>query len=141
MNVPVGVLVIVGAVLFLGETKGEVKHRSLDLAGSATVTAGLVVARLRDRADRELPRGARRRCSSPLAIAVILLAAFLYIETRVAKAPLVPMRIFRSRSVTGANIFIALFIAAMFPTWYFQTLYMQGVLGFSPLKAGLRSCR
>ena len=48
-----------------------------------------------------------------------------------------PLRIFRSRSVVGANLFIALFMAAMFPTWYFQSLYMQGVLHFSPLKAGL----
>jgi EmrB/QacA subfamily drug resistance transporter len=136
VNVPVGVLVIIGSLMFLGETKGEVKHRSLDLAGSATVTAGLVslvfaIVRTENYA------WSSPQVLAPFALAVILLAAFLFIETRVAKAPLVPMRIFQSRSVTGANVFIALFIAAIFPTWYFQTLYMQNVLGYSPLKAGL----
>jgi EmrB/QacA subfamily drug resistance transporter len=135
VNVPIGVLVIAGSLLFLGETKGEVQHRSLDLAGSATVTAGLVslvFAIVRT----ESYAWSSPQVLIPLAVAAILLAAFFLIETRVAKAPLVPMRIFRSRSVVGANLFIALFIAAIFPTWYFQTLYMQGVLGFSPLKAG-----
>jgi EmrB/QacA subfamily drug resistance transporter len=135
VNVPIGVLVIAGALLFLGETKGEVRHRSLDLAGSVTVTAGLVslvyaIVRTESYAWRS------PQVMVPLAVALLLLAAFLFIEMRVAKAPLVPMRVFRSRSVVGANVFIALFIAAIFPTWYFQTLYMQGVLGFSPLKAG-----
>jgi len=136
VNVPIGVLVIVGARAFLGETKGELQHRSLDLAGSATVTGGLVaLVYAIVRTENYLWTSAQ--VLLPLAAAVVLLAAFLFIETKVARAPLMPLRIFRSRSVVGANLFIALFMAAMFPTWYFQSLYMQGVLHFSPLKAGL----
>jgi EmrB/QacA subfamily drug resistance transporter len=136
VNVPVGALVIAGAVMFLGETKGEVKHRSLDVAGSVAVTAGLVALVLAI-VRTETYRWSSPQVLVPIAVAAVLLIAFFYIETRVAKAPLVPMRIFQSRSVLGANVFILLFFAAMFPTWYFQTLYLQSVLGYSPLKAGL----
>ena len=136
VNVPVGVLVIIGALMFLGESKGDLQHRSLDLAGSATVTAGLV-SLVWAIVQTETYAWTSSQVLVPFAIAAILLAAFVVIETRVAKAPLVPFRIFRSRSVLGANLFILFFFAAMFPTWYFQTLYLQGVLGYSPLKAGL----
>jgi MFS family permease len=136
VNVPVGVLVIIGSLMYLGETKGDVQHRSLDVAGSVTVTAGLVALVLAI-VRTETYRWTSPQVLVPIALAVILLIAFFYIETRVAKAPLVPMRIFQSRSVLGANVFILLFFAAMFPTWYFQTLYLQSVLGYSPLKTGL----
>jgi EmrB/QacA subfamily drug resistance transporter len=136
VNVPVGVLVIAGALRFLGESKGDLQHRSLDLAGSATVTAGLV-SLVWGIVRTETYAWTSPQVLLPIGAAAILLASFVYIETRVARAPLVPFRIFRTRSVLGANVFILLFFAAMFPTWYFQTLYLQGVLGYSPLKAGL----
>jgi predicted MFS family arabinose efflux permease len=66
-----------------------------------------------------------------------LLATFLLREARWAKVPLVPLDIFRSRSVSGGNAVMLLLFAAMFGSWYFETLYMQGVLHFSPLEAGL----
>jgi predicted MFS family arabinose efflux permease len=73
----------------------------------------------------------------PLAGALALLGSFAVIEGRLAPSPLVPFRIFRSRSITGGNVFIMLLFAAMFGVWYFETLYMQHVLGYSPLQAGL----
>ncbi len=73
----------------------------------------------------------------PLALAVVLIAVFLFLQARVSKAPLVPLRIFRSRSVAGGNAVMLLLFGALFGSWYFETLYMQHVLGYSPLQAGL----
>jgi predicted MFS family arabinose efflux permease len=70
-------------------------------------------------------------------VAVVLLAAFAVLELRVASAPLVPFGLFRSRSVTGANLVMLLVGAAFFSFWYFVSLYLQNVLGFSALRAGM----
>jgi len=67
----------------------------------------------------------------------LLLAAFVVIEARFASQPLVPLRIFESRLLTGANVRVLLLGAAMFAMWYFVSLYLQQVLGYSPIKAGL----
>ena len=63
--------------------------------------------------------------------------AFLAIESRIATQPLVPLRIFESRLLAGANVLVLLMSAAMFAMWYFVSLYLQQVLGYSPIKAGL----
>jgi MFS family permease len=63
--------------------------------------------------------------------------AFLVIQTRLAKAPIMPLRIFRSRALSAGNTYLFLLFGAMFGTWYFETLFMQRVLGYSPLSAGL----
>ncbi len=67
----------------------------------------------------------------------MLLAVFLVLQARFSKAPLVPLRIFRSRFVTGGNVVMLMMFGALFGSWYFETLYMQHVLGYSPLRAGL----
>jgi predicted MFS family arabinose efflux permease len=72
----------------------------------------------------------------PLTIGAGLFVVFLLVELRLARAPLVPLRIFRSRSVAGANVFMLLLFGAMFGAFYFETLYMQGILGYSALRAG-----
>jgi MFS family permease len=66
-----------------------------------------------------------------------LLGWFLLHEARVAKAPLMPLSLFRMRAVSAANLVMFLLGAAVFGSWFFMTLYMQNVLGYSPLKAGL----
>ena len=68
---------------------------------------------------------------------MVLIAVFLFLQARVSKAPLVPLGIFRSRNVAGGNIVMLLLFGALFGSWYFETLYMQHVLGYSPLRAGL----
>jgi predicted MFS family arabinose efflux permease len=70
-----------------------------------------------------------------LALAGALLVSFVVIELR-SRAPLVPFRIFRSRSITGANVSGVLLGASLFSMFFFVSLYMQQVLGYSPLKAG-----
>src|SRR5438105_2019740 len=72
-----------------------------------------------------------------LGIAVALLALFLLIETRFASAPLMPISIFRSRQLSGANVVVLLLGASAFAMWYFLSLYLQEVRGFSPIKTGL----
>ncbi len=74
---------------------------------------------------------------SLLAVAAVLLAVFGVIELRLARAPLVAFGLFRSQSVSGANLVMFLIGAAFFSMWYFLTLYLQKVLGYSPLKAGI----
>ena len=66
-----------------------------------------------------------------------LLTAFFYVEARVAQAPLVPLQIFRIRQLRAANLIVVLMYAANFPAWFFITLYLQQVLHYSAIEAGL----
>ena len=74
---------------------------------------------------------------SLLGVAAVLLAGFALIELRLASAPLMRFSLFRSRSVSGANLVMFLVGAAFFSMWYFLSLYLQNVLGYSALKTGL----
>ena len=73
----------------------------------------------------------------PIIAGLILLAAFLVVEARVAQAPLVPLSIFRIGQLRAANLVVVLLYSAFFPVWFFLTLYLQQVLHYSALKAGL----
>ena len=72
-----------------------------------------------------------------MAVGVALLAIFLLIEGRFAKQPLMPLRIFSSRTLSAANVVVFLLGAAVFAMWFFLSLYLQQVRGYSPLRAGL----
>ena len=72
-----------------------------------------------------------------LAAGVALIAGFLLVESRFSPAPLVPLSIFRLRSLSGANLVVLLLYAGLFPQWFFLTLYLQQVLHFTALEAGL----
>jgi MFS family permease len=72
-----------------------------------------------------------------LGVGIALLGVFVWLQTKHARAPLMPLRIFRSRALDGANLYLMLLFGAMFGTWYFETLFMQHVLGYTPLAAGL----
>ncbi len=137
VNVPVGLATIVAARAFLPESRAEgMDRRHLDIAGAVTVTAGLV-ALVFAIVRTETYGWTSVQVLAPLGVAIALLGAFAFIEGRLARSPLVPFRIFRSRSLSGGNAFIMLFFAAMFGAWYFETLYMQSVLGFTPIQAGV----
>jgi predicted MFS family arabinose efflux permease len=73
----------------------------------------------------------------PIALGLVLLAVFLVIEGRVAASPLVPLRVFSDRLLRTANLAVLVFSAALFPMWYFLSLYLQEVLRFPPIGAGL----
>jgi len=136
VNVPIGVVALVMARRFVPESKAEVTHRHLDLAGAVTVTAGLV-ALVYAIVRTETYSWGSAEVLVPLAFGLGLLAFFVYLQARVSKAPLVPLRIFRLRSVAGGNLVMFLMFGALFGSWYFETLFMQHVLGYSPLQAGL----
>jgi EmrB/QacA subfamily drug resistance transporter len=136
VNVPVGAVALVAARRDLPESRADMAHRHLDLAGAVTVTAGLV-ALVFALVRTETYAWGSAQVLVPLAAAVVLIAVFLFLQARVSKAPLVPLHIFRSRSVSGGNIVMLMMFGALFGSWYFETLYMQHVLGYSPLQAGL----
>jgi EmrB/QacA subfamily drug resistance transporter len=136
VNVPVGIVALVAALRYLPESRADLEHRHLDVAGAVTVTAGLV-ALVYALVRTESYSWGSSEVLLPLALGVLLLAVFVVLQARFSKAPLVPLRIFRSRSVTGGNIVMFMMFGALFGSWYFETLYMQHVLGYSPLQAGL----
>ncbi len=136
VNVPVGVVALLAARRHLPESKADMVHRHLDLGGAITVTGGLVALVFALVRTETYPWGSAQ-VLMPLALGVALIAVFLVLQARVSKAPLVPLRIFRSRSVAGGNTVMFLMFGALFGSWYFETLYMQHVLGYSPLQAGL----
>jgi EmrB/QacA subfamily drug resistance transporter len=134
VNVPIGIAAAALAPRLLPESRSE-ERGGFDLAGAISITAGLslLVYALVDANDagwgslQTLGLGA---------LALALIAAFVAIETRVAK-PLVPFGIFRLRTLTGANVVALLVAAALFAMFFFVSLYMQQVLGYDALKAGL----
>jgi EmrB/QacA subfamily drug resistance transporter len=134
VNVPVATLAALAAFRVLPESRRD-GPRHFDVAGAVTVTAGLttLVYALVDASDagwlstQTLGLGA---------LALALLASFVLIEHR-TKDPLVPFSIFKLRTLTASNIVALLVAAALFAMFFFVSLYMQQVLGYSALKAGL----
>jgi EmrB/QacA subfamily drug resistance transporter len=136
VNVPVGVVALVAALRYVPESRADLVHRHLDLGGALTVTGGLV-ALVFALVRTETYSWGSTQVLVPLAVGLVLLAVFVVLQARFSKAPLVPLRIFRSRFVAGGNVVMLMLFGALFGSWYFETLYMQHVLGYSPLRAGL----
>jgi EmrB/QacA subfamily drug resistance transporter len=137
INVPVGLIAGLLALRIVARTpRDAAARRSFDITGAVIVTAGLVVLTYGIVETEHYGWGSARTLLT-LAAGVALLAIFTLIEGRLAKAPLMPLRIFRARSVSGANVVVFCMGAAAFSMWYFLSLYLQQVLGQSPLEAGL----
>jgi EmrB/QacA subfamily drug resistance transporter len=136
INVPVGVLGVVGAMRFIPEsTRALAGQRHFDVAGALSVTAGLVL--LTFAIVRTDVNGWTSGATLAVAAAgVALLVLFFLIERR-APRPLVPLGIFRSRTLAAANLIVFLLGCSVFAMWYFISLYLQQVLGFTPIEAGL----
>ena len=134
INVPIGALVLTAAALWVAE--GRERHaRRLDVPGALLVTAGLG-ALAYGIVQTESSGWGSARALVPLLGGLVLLAGFVAAETRTAE-PLVPLGLFRLRSVSAANTAMFVNGAAMFCMWYFMSLYMQNVLHYSPVEAGL----
>jgi EmrB/QacA subfamily drug resistance transporter len=135
VNFPIGVLVVLLSLRLLPEVHLPMANRRLDVAGAVTITASLMIA------VYAIVNGNQNGWMSLetiglLAVAVTIFAAFLVIETRVS-SPLVPLRIFRLRNVAVADVVGVLWAAAMFAWFFLTALYLQFVLGYSPLQVGL----
>jgi EmrB/QacA subfamily drug resistance transporter len=134
VNVPVGIIAFLLAPRFVRESRSD-RETSQDIAGAVTVTAGLALLVY---AVSSAPNHgwATSWTLSRIAVAVVLLLAFLVIEAR-AKHPLLPFSIFRIRTVAGANVAGLLLGAVVFANFFILTLYVQQVLGYSALKTGI----
>src|SRR5881398_3393802 len=135
VNVPVALIALALTPGLLPESRSESATRHFDAAGGVTVTAGLSVLAYA-LLDASSAGWGSTKIVGLLALSVALLAAFVAIELRSA-APLVPFRIFRLRTLTGANVVGILLGASLFSMFFFISLYMQQVLGYSPIHAGL----
>ncbi len=137
INVPIGLL---GALAALHVVRTAARStdatRHFDLAGALSVTIGLVVLTYGIVESESYGWGSARTLLT-LAAGAVLLVVFVLVEGRFARRPLVPLRIFASRILTGANIVVFCLGGSVFAMWYFLSLYMQQVLGYSPIEAGL----
>ncbi|NGO81874.1 MFS transporter [Streptomyces sp. YC504] len=134
INVPVGVLVLVAAVFWLSESRGG-ERRRLDLPGAVLVTAGLATLAY-GIVQTEVEGWTAPATLVPLAAGLLLIAVFLLVEAR-TKTPLMPLGLFKVRSVAAANAVMMVCGAASFAMWFFMTVYAQNVLGYSAIEAGL----
>jgi EmrB/QacA subfamily drug resistance transporter len=134
INVPVGAVVLAGAVLWLTESRAG-ERRRLDLPGALLVTAGLATLAY-GISQTESEGWTAAATLVPLLAGLALLGLFLLVEARTA-TPLMPLGLLRLRSVASANAAMLVSGSSMFAMWFFMTLYAQNVLGYSPLEAGL----
>ena len=134
VNIPVGAAVFALTLRLLPPVPGSAAGR-LDIGGAVTVTAALMLAvyAIVNGNDTGWLTG---QTLGLLGAAIVLLAVFLTIEARIA-APLMPLSIFRNRSVSSANTIGVLMAAGLFAYFFFSALYMQQVLAYSPLEVGL----
>jgi MFS family permease len=135
VNVPVALVVLALTPGLIPESRSESQTRHFDLAGAVTVTAGLSLL-VYAVVDAESAGWGSAQTIGLLAVAVALIGVFTVIELR-SRAPLVPFGIFRKRTLTGANAVGLMVGGSLFAMFFFITLYMQQVLGYSPIKAGL----
>jgi EmrB/QacA subfamily drug resistance transporter len=135
VNVPVSLVALALTPGLIPESRSESETRHFDTAGAVSITAGLSVLAYA-LLDASSAGWGSTKIVSLLALSVVLIAAFIGIELR-SKAPLVPFRIFRLRTLTGANVVGILLGASLFSMFFFISLYMQQVLGYSPIHAGL----
>jgi EmrB/QacA subfamily drug resistance transporter len=134
VNVPLGVAVFALTLVLLPAERSTATGR-LDVAGAVTVTAASMVA-VYAIVNGNGVGWTSARTLGLLAVSAALLVVFVRIESR-ADAPLVPLRLFRLRNLATANIVGVLWSAAMFAWFFLAALYLQLVLGYSPLEVGL----
>jgi EmrB/QacA subfamily drug resistance transporter len=134
VNLPIGVAVYAYCVKLL-EPDGSRAAGRLDIWGALTITAALMLA-VYGIVNGNQAGWRSAQTLGLLGAAVLLLASFLAIEARTG-APLVPLRLFRVKSLSAANVMGALWAAAMFAWFFISALYMQLVLGYDPMQIGL----
>jgi EmrB/QacA subfamily drug resistance transporter len=135
VNVPVGAIAVLLAARFVPESRVANPRGGVDVGGAVAITAGLVVlvyalVNAQSAGWLSLPT------LGLATISAVLLATFIVLELRL-RNPLIRLSIFRMRSLTGSNLAMLLVAAGMFAMFFFASLYVQEVLGYSPLTAGL----
>jgi EmrB/QacA subfamily drug resistance transporter len=135
INVPAGAIVLAVSPWLLAESRADLNHRHFDFTGAASITGGLMVL------VYAMTRATQHGWATPetvglLVASAVLMLGFVAIEAR-SQAPLLPLRIFRLRTLTGSNISGLLMGTAIFSMFFLLTLYMQQVLHYSALKTGV----
>ncbi len=136
VNIPVGLFLLAVAPRYLKADRIAHRHRRFDLLGALAATGGTGVLAYAVSQTNEYAWGSSRTIGL-LAGAAALLVYFVIHETRIAAEPLVPLSIFKNRSVTAAGVIGTLWFGALFAMFYFLSLYEQQVLHFSALRTGL----
>jgi predicted MFS family arabinose efflux permease len=134
--VPIGLGAAVLTRRYIAESVAPERTRNFDLAGAIAVTVGLSVLVL-GIVRTDVTGWGSAQTLAIIAAGAALVLAFLAIEGRFARAPLMPLRIYSSRTLSAANLVVLLVGAASFGMWFFVSLYLQQVLDYSPIKAGL----
>jgi EmrB/QacA subfamily drug resistance transporter len=134
VNVPVGLVAAALSWRYIPESR-MAGRSGFDVAGAVSVTAGLIVLVYAIVKAQAFGWGSARTLGLG-AVALALLAIFYVIERR-SHAPLVRLSIFRVRSLTGANLALVVVAGGLFAMFFFASLYVQEILGYNPLKAGL----
>ncbi|HKA50371.1 MAG TPA: MFS transporter [Candidatus Dormibacteraeota bacterium] len=135
VNVPIGVAAVLLAARLVETDPGSGLRRGADVAGALLVTSALVLGVYTIVETTDAGWGSARTVSLGM-IALVLLVGFLVRQVR-ASHPLLPLGLFRSRSVSGANLVQVLMMAGLFGMFFLGALYMQGVLGYDPIEIGL----
>jgi len=135
INVPVGIVVMALTPVLLRESKADLAHRHFDFAGAASITGGLMLL------VYAMTRAAQHGWGTAetivlLSVSALLLVTFVIVELR-SKAPLLPLRIFRLRTLSASNASGLLMGGAIFSQFFLLTLYMQQVLHYSAIKTGV----
>lgn len=135
VNVPVGIFVVFTALRVLGRHESEADHNSLDLPGAVSVTAGLMML-VYALVKAPTLGWTEHRSLTYFGISIALLLFFIINEAR-AKHPLMPLRVFRIRNLAGADVLMLCMAAGLFSVFFFTTLYLQEILGYTPIKTGV----
>jgi EmrB/QacA subfamily drug resistance transporter len=136
VNVPIGVVLFLVTAYAVTESKLDGKERRIDVVGAVAVTLGLMALVFGVGESTRYGWGSPQVLGA-LAVGVVIMAFFVYEQAKLAKQPLVPLSIFRYRSLTYANIVNFCGSAALFSVFYFFTLFLQQVLHYTPLQTGL----
>jgi len=135
VNVPIGIIVVSTALMILDKHETSLEHSSMDLPGAVLATSCLTILVY---ALVKAPTQGWTSHTSLFYFAISLITgiAFLYNESR-SSHPLMPLSIFRLRNLNGANAMMVLITAGMFSIFFFTTLYLQEILGYTPIKTGV----
>ena len=133
VNVPVGVATYAGTLRYVDTDRVAVQSRRADAPSAVLLTAGLMAGVY---TIVELTQRSAGTSIATGAVACLLLVAFVARQAR-SSTPLLPLRLFRSRLVTGANVVQGLLVVGMFGTFFLGALYLQEIRGYSPLQIGL----
>ncbi len=134
VNVPIGILLMIGAFLYLHES--ERLRGRFDFIGAGLSVAGLV-ATVYGFIHVAHSGWNNAQTYTVFGAAIVLLASFVYYEAKVAAEPMMPMRIFENRNRAGTYLIMLVVGAAMFGMFYFITFFVQGVREYGPLKTGV----